>query len=116
MKFEYQENVFDEQIPSLVIPVSEVSKAKAFKTDPKAFKELQLFQKCINIYTTYCGESMTIDRLEFIELCNKIGKSGSLIISYCVVNEYPEYLVRVISNDGEREIPVRFSRTFKIIR
>ena len=54
MQFEYQENIFDKSVPSLVIPVTEILKAKNFENDEKAWKEKLLLNKCISIYTNYC--------------------------------------------------------------
>ena len=108
MQFEYQESLFDNRIPSLAIPVSELLKAKDFRTDENARHERELFNKSMSIYSYYCGVQVCMTPKSFDALCENMGKNGKVVFS-CARNEEGFTLVcRVISNNGEKIIPCDF--------
>ena len=111
MTFEYQNSfVGNTRVPDLVIPVSELLKAKDYKEDEKAFHEMNAFKQCFRIYTSYCGEALTMLSMEFDDLIKQIGKSGKVVFSCIVIDDGFEILTRVVSNEGEREIKCRFTK------
>ena len=109
MQFEYQFNFYNDEIPDLVIPVTEILKARNFETDEKAFHEKALFSKCLAIYSEYCGCRVGIFDQHFAEFCNEIGKKGKVIFSYHESENGVTYHVRVVSDEGEKILHPRLS-------
>ncbi len=104
MQFEYEINPANPKIPHLIIPVSEFLKAKKFKTDEKANEQKNMINKCIAIYTAFCGDCKFIPSAGFLSIYNQIGKSGKVYIS-CEQTDYgQQFVCRLISNEGEKFI------------
>ena len=106
MTFEYADSRINYNIPDLIIPVSEILKAKDHDKDEMAYQECSSFKRCINIYTSYCGGTMRISSQEFDKLIKQIGRSGNLIISCLEEGDEPDLLFRLISNNKERELKI----------
>ena len=109
MQFELQLSLFDNGVPDLVIPVSEVLKAKNYLSDERAWQERKLFNECLSIYSYYCGAQVVLLSRDFSSFCNSIGKTGKVVFSCVRTEDGPEYLCRVLSNEGERVINCNFS-------
>ncbi len=108
MRFEYQEGTFDNGIPNLVIPVIEILKTKNFKTDNSACHEKDLLNKCLRIYTSYCGDMVVIQGQSFSSFIEQIGKKGKVVFSCDQTNDGPRYICRVLSDEGEKIIDCQF--------
>ncbi len=110
MKFEYRNTAFCDEYPSLVVPVSELIKAKNFANSEAAHKERVMFNLALRIYSTYCGCTVSAPTATFSKICKSIGKSGELVISAVPSEDGTRYIVRTISNEGEKEIDCHFMK------
>ena len=112
MTFEYQPSLIGGEIPDLVIPVSEILKTKFTENEAKnekAFAAKKSFECCLKIYTFYCGREIRLIPSEaYKRLYEQIGKDGKVIFTCVEQGDIPRFLVRVISNEGEKEIDSRF--------
>ena len=106
MTFEYVSSTIGvPNFPDLVIPVSEILKAKNYKKDAKASEERKSFVDCLRIYSCFCGREITLVPHEAFDIfLEEIGNNGKVIITCCEPGEFPSYLVRVVSNNGEKRI------------
>lgn len=114
MKISFQKNIHGlNDIPNLVIPISELLKAKNHKKDEQAFEELQSFQSSIQIYTSFCGVRMNISSREYDNICNQIGKTGSLVLTCLQDGNNPAFQMRLLSNEGEKNINLKMIEVIK---
>lgn len=111
MHFEYQRSVIGvNNIPDLCIQVSDIIKTKNYKTDEMAFAERESLLQALRIYTYYCGNKCTLISKAYDDFLSQTGKTGKVIISCIESSQEPQFIVRVISNDGEKEIDCHFSK------
>ena len=111
MKFELRKSVFVDGIPSLVIPVSELLKGKDYAKSETAYEEIKVLNKCIQMFTSFCGRECYIPRQELLALYSQIEKTGVVVFDCIQAGDNPRFLIRVLSSESERELILRLMPT-----
>ncbi len=109
MKFELSKSFIGvEDIPSLIIPASDLAMFKYTGNDEKKLnkinEEYYSFHSVISMYSAYCGRKLFLPGAELRRLCGYIDKDGDIVINCLETGDNPVFCCRWMTHGKEIDL------------